>query len=105
MFEENVLIYYLLDGAISFIMGLVLGVVLRRAFLYLVALIITLGMALLYFQWRGVLIVSFDTVNSSIQLNSSQYSTFLLAMFVIGIIIGFLMAKKGKRKVKAEIME
>ncbi len=102
---EGMLMYYLLDGGISFLMGLVLGVVLRRAFLYLVALIITIGMATLYFEWRKVLIISFDTVNSSIQVNPNQYSAFLLIIFIIGAIVGFIMAKKSKKKVKTEITE
>ena len=102
---EGMLMYYLLDGGISFLIGLVLGAVLRRAFLYLVALVITIGMAILYFEWRKVLIISFDTINSSIQVNPSQYSAFLLTIFIIGAIVGFIMAKKSKKKVKTEITE
>ena len=102
---ENVFIYYLLDSGISFIIGFVLGVVLRRAFLYLISLIFTIGMAILYFEWRKVIIISFDTVNSSIQVNPSQYSAFLLAIFTIGVIVGFLIAKKKKRKVATEAIE
>ncbi|MCD6503700.1 MAG: hypothetical protein J7K58_05725 [Euryarchaeota archaeon] len=96
-FSDQV-IYYLVDLGIVFLLGVVLGIVIRRAFMYLIALIIASGLSIMYFQWRGVLKISFDTIGSSISITTTQYSAMLVAIFIIGIVVGIASAKKKKKE-------
>ncbi|HDJ51172.1 MAG TPA: hypothetical protein ENF25_03115 [Thermoprotei archaeon] len=94
-FSDQIL-YYIVDMGIVFLLGVVIGIVIRRAFMYLIALALASSLAVMYFQWRGVLRISFDTIGSTISITTTQYSAMLLAVFIIGIAVGIASAKKRK---------
>lgn len=93
-------IYYVVDLGIVFLLGFVVGIVIRRALVYLIALIMSISLAVMYFQWRNVLHVSFNTIGSSISISTTQYSSILLSVFIIGVIAGILLSGSKKKKEK-----